>query len=295
MNDINNLIIQAKYEAKNNWIKGTHILLEGINEHPNESRLHDSLGDLYFKHKHFSKAIQVYHSALRLSPKNSDIIFKLAVCYMVEKEYEKAIVYFEQVSDDIPEAVYNKCVALYYLNRSDQAIKDLEELTTKTRDSLSPYLLLAKIYIELQRNHKAISILKIAEKAVRPSGEVYYLRACAYFNQKNWLKSYVDFSKAEKLFEFNPRFYQLYSTAAELIGQTDKAISLLENCIQDFPKFFPAYYDLIDLYKANDMYEKLMEVLNILSEHGLSIEDRYKFSNHVVRKKYNEKSKHRPI
>lgn len=294
MDDVNNLLIQAKFEAKNNWIKGTHILIEGIRVYPEDQRLYDCLGDIYLNNKYFEKAIQAYKEAVKLAPEDSNIIFKLAVSYMVEKEYEKAIAYFEQVSDDLPEAVYNKCVALYYLNRSDKAIKDLEELTTKTRDSLSPYLLLAKIYIELQRNSQAVRILEIAEKAVRPSGELYFLRACAYFYLKNWLKSYVDFTKAEKLCDFNPRFYRMYANTARIIGQKEKAITLLQKCIEEYPKFYPAYYDLIDIYKASKMYEELLEVIDAIAEHGLSMDDKYKFSGSLTRSIYNEKSKHRP-
>ena len=269
--DIGKIIWQAKYEAESNWIKATQTLQDAIKDFPQERKLFDELGNLYFYKDAFEQAALYFKEALELDNHNADIIFKLAYCHLINRDFELAAHYFDMISDIIPEATYNKCVALYKLNKGFEAIALLEELIAFTDYSEKPYILLGKLYLEYERYIRVFDLVSIAERTFGKVDELLYVRGTAYFHTRQWLKAYVDFLAVEEKISDTPTYYRMYALTCEKIGKTDKAIEILLKSIEKYPPFYGAYYDLVKIYIMYNRYSDALKIVDKLYKLGITL------------------------
>jgi len=270
-NEIDRIIWQTRYEADTNWLKATQTLRRAIEKYPEEMRLHNELGNIYFFKDVYDQAVKCFEQALHLDSRSADVIFKLAYCHLVNKDFEKAEQYFDMISEVIPEATYNRCVALYKLNKGYQAIELLEELILLSDYSAKPYILLGKLYLEYERYDKIFTLVERAVERFGKISELLYIRGAAYFHTRQWLKAYVDFMGIESSQIETPSFYRMYALTCEKIGQTEKAIDILNQSIEKFPPFYGAYYDLVKIYTMHDRYSEALKIVNKLYELGLTL------------------------
>jgi len=288
MDEVRKIILQAQQAEKTNWIRASQILLDGMRKHPRSPSLRNELGSIYFRRELFRKASLMFEEALYLGNGQADIIFKLGYCFLAQKEYEKAITYFDMIAAIIPEAAYNKCIALYQIDEKYQAIGCLEEIVSGECYSEKPFLLLARIYLDFERYEKSIAVLDEAEKRYGYLDELHYLRGFSHFRLKRWLAAYIDFQLSESFGEPYPIHYRMYALTSEKIGKTDKAIGLLKQCIEKYPDFYASYYDLINIYMHYDRYQDAMTVIRLLEKHGLSLDDKTKFEGVFFNKVFRE-------
>jgi len=258
--DLNNIIHQAQFEADKNWIKASVILQKAIEEFPSEKKLYNELGNLYFKKGIFDKAIEVYEQGIRIDDSDSDLIYKTAYCLLLDGEFEKSIEYFDMIGEKIPEAIYNKAIALYKMNRGYKAIETLEELIKDNQHSNRPYILLGKIYLEYERYRNALAMCNQALGLFGNCKDLYYIRGVANFHLKKWMPAYLDFELSEKDSAESPVFYRIYAMVCEKIGMTDKAISLLKTCIKQFPKSDGAYFDMIRILIIHNRHQEALDL-----------------------------------
>ena len=271
--EIKTIIIQAKHEQESNWLKACQTLLKGLKLYPHEKKFFDELGNIYFKKEAFREAADYYTNAHLLDRADVDIIYKIAYCYLIAKDFELAIQYFDLISDSVPEAAYNKCVALYRLNQGFKAMEILEELTDSYQYSDKPFILLGKLYLEFERYDRAIDLISKAGKYFSIRGELSYIRGAAYFYSKRWLKAYLDLVQAENSALQTPVYYRMYALTCERIGKTEKAISLLKKCIDEHPAYYGSYYDLIKIYTAHNRYNNALLIVDKLYQMGVTLFD----------------------
>ncbi len=271
--EIDRIIWQAKLESESNWLKATQTLKEATDRFPKEKRLYDELGNLYFHQSIYDQAAECFDEALMLDYRNADVVFKLAYCHLINRDFEKAAHYFDMISEIIPEATYNKCVALYKLNKGYEAIELLEELIEESNYSEKPYILLGKLYLEYERYDK---VFKLAEKSGRLFGkvkELSYVRGAAFFHTCQWLKAYVDFMEAEGTLTETPTYYRMYALTCEKIGKTEKAIEVLHQSIEKYPPFYGAYYDLVKIYIMHNRFSEAIKIVDKLYKMGITLFD----------------------
>ncbi len=271
---IDEILHRARIESSSNWIKATQILFDAIEMHSNEYRLYVALADIYVNQKSFQKGICYYEQAVKLIKNDIGVLFKLGHCYLNVKEYEKAIDCYDRISFIIPEATFNKSIALCKLGRSDEAVINLEGLIKQGDKNWAVYLLLAKLYIELERVSEAIDLLNESEKKLGEQTELNYLRGIAYYRYDKPLQAYVDLKKAEDFPNKDKLYHRMYAITNDKIGKTEEAINILKDVIEDDPSFIAAYYDLISVYKNNKLYDEAREVIKTLKKRfGLLISD----------------------
>ncbi len=264
MSEITNIIYKAKFEAESNWIKASMILSKAIEDFPAEKKLYDELGNLYFKKGMPEKAAETYKKAVDIDKSDTDLTYKTAYCLLLNEEYEKAIEYFDLIGDTIPEAIYNKCISLYHINRVQKAIELLEELIEKNNYSERPFILLGKIYLEYERYGKAIAMTNTALELYPNSHELLYIRGVAYFNIKEWMKAYLDFESAESKLDKSPIFFRIYALTSEKIGMTEKSLQLLRECIRMFPESEKAIFDMIRILIIHNRHKEALELTDLV-------------------------------
>jgi len=269
--DLERIIWQAKYEADSNWIKATQTLQDAIKLYPQEMRLHDELGNLYFFKDAYEEAARYFKQALDLDFRNADVIFKLAYCHLINRDFELAEQYFDMIAEVIPEATYNKCVALYKLNKGYKAIELLEELILVSKHSEKPYILLGKLYLEYERYQRVFELVEDTQNIFGKVNELTFIRGTAFFHTRQWLKAYVDFLDVEETVSDTPTYYRMYALTCEKIGKTDKAIETLMKSIEKYPPFYGAYYDLVKIYIMYNRYSDALKIVDKLYKLGITL------------------------
>lgn len=101
-----------------------------------------NLGNIYFDAFMPDKAIPAYEHALRLAPKNADVLTDLGIMYRETGQFEKAVEYFRRaiaISPRHENAMYNEGVVLSVdLKKKDEAIAAWKRLLDINPHAHSP-------------------------------------------------------------------------------------------------------------------------------------------------------------
>lgn len=263
MDAVKNLIWQAKYLGKHNWLQAIIVLQEGIKKHPDTYELYDQLGNIYFNHNVYSKAIKAYQNALRFNPKDEGIHFKLGNSFLSLKEYVLAIDNYDKINIEFPELFYNKAYAFAKIGNLDKSIKLLKRMIKKSNLSQVPYIFLSEIYYTQGKFDLSIKYLIEAERKFGKQGPISYLKGLAFSNLNNWLKSYIAFTEAKKLNTNSYQFYHSYALTCEKIGKIDKAIEYLLHSVKLNASGAASYLELIRIYLNQD---RLIEAYSLIQQ-----------------------------
>ncbi len=252
MDNTQKIIWQAKYLSKRNWLQAVRILREEIKNNADSSELHDLLGDIYFRHKLYSKAVSSYQMALRNNKHENRLLFKLGNSFLSLNEYVLAIDKFEKITDTFPELLYNMAYGYAKIGNLEKSISILKRLIKINKISQVPYIFLAEIYYTQSKFDLALKYLIDAERMFGKQGTISYLQGLAYTNLKNWLKAFIEFDNAEKLNISSHQFYHSYGLTCEKIGKIERAILYIKKSISINPSSAACYLDLIRIYLEHD-------------------------------------------
>lgn len=250
--NLNNILWQARFEKKTNWLKARKTLLQAIKEVPEEKILYEELAELYSVKKLYKMAIEFYQKSFELDKSDENVIFKIANNFMSIGEYKLALFYYKQINSFIPEAMYNKAIALLKIDKRRECVQVLEDLIRSKPSSEYPYLFLVEQYINEREYDKAISTLSVVEKMFGKKGKVSFLKGLTYTYRNNWLNAYLEFKSAIKLNYNTANLYRLLGITCENINKTDEAVSFLLTSIRIEPFNANSYLDLIKIYLAHN-------------------------------------------
>ncbi len=250
MKNIYNYIAQAKYYCKTNWLQSVSILNKAIEEMPNEKLLYTELAEIYANNKHFKKSIELLEKALQLD--NDDFIrFKIGNYYLSLEENKLAFIYYNEIKNPFPEALYNKAIALKNLNKSSECIKLLKSVVNLKPDSPLPYFLLIEELLTRNSVDQALDYITISEQKFIDHTTLNYYKGVCYFYKNNYLKSYYELNKAAKSYKNSIHFIRIYAEVCKLIGKDNISIDYLLEAINTFPEIASIRLDLVKLLITN--------------------------------------------
>ncbi len=259
-----NLLIQAEYLMRKNWLEAIKLLENSLTEYPSEKEIYELIGDIYFQEQLHQKAIDNFQKALTFDKKNSQLLFKIGNSYLSLDEPRLSIYYFEQIPEFIPEALYNKAIAFTQMGRIEESIDALTQMLKKTNPlSDLPYTFLAEQLVQLRQYGRALKVLKDAEVKYGENPNIKLMKGFCYYYQKNWLKAYVAFREAEKSKWHTASYYHAKGICSEEIGRIDEAETNLWRCIELEPHV-PKYYE--DLVRLLDRQGKQEAILHLLKK-----------------------------
>jgi len=90
------------------------------------ARIHNNIGNIYFKTKNYRKAIEEYNTAIKMDPKYPQAYFNLGLLYKTINDLDKAVYYYQKAIELAPETAeyYNNLGIVYMLkDEYDEAIK----------------------------------------------------------------------------------------------------------------------------------------------------------------------------
>jgi len=134
------------------------VLRRCVQEYPQFTPAYNKLAELQMRQGRVHEAVDVLTKVLQLRPRDPVLLNNLGMCYLVRKEYPKAVVSFTDAAGLIPESAKyraNLATSLALLGRQEEATA-----------------LLQQILPEEQVQHNAEILRKAYEKAAPPAASV---------------------------------------------------------------------------------------------------------------------------
>lgn len=110
------------------------VLERMIKEYPDFLPAYNSLAELQMRNRRIPEAIKTLSSGLEVNPKDPVFLNNLGMCWLLRKDYEKALTYFTQATELNPENTRyrsNMATALVLLDRREEALSLYEQILPK--------------------------------------------------------------------------------------------------------------------------------------------------------------------
>ncbi|UCG59715.1 MAG: tetratricopeptide repeat protein [Phycisphaerales bacterium] len=104
------------------------VLVRCVREHPRFVPAYNGLAELQMRHGRVSQAAKVLSWALRINPRDPVLLNNFGMCWLIQRDYEKALVYFTRAAEMAPRnARYqaNVAVAQGLMGRYDDSLSSL--------------------------------------------------------------------------------------------------------------------------------------------------------------------------
>ena len=231
MDNPDNIIHQARFFMRTNWLQAVKVLEEGLKTFPDAKELYLELAEIYTQRKSYNKALQYYQKVVNIDPFHTLSRFKIANIYLDLDEPKLALYHYNKIDNAFPEAKYNKAVTFYRLQMYQEAIDLLKEVVTCKDPVHNAHFLLIELLLLVGKVKEAYHYIDKAVEVYGNTAHIHYLKGTAHAYQKNWLAAYNDLLQALPSYLDNPRIHQKLGIAAENIGRVDKAIAHLKDAI----------------------------------------------------------------
>jgi len=223
-------------------------------------------GTQFLGDKNFEEAEKFLKRAITIIPSFSTTYSRLADVYLKQGREYRAMSLFEEAIQDNPSAHilrFEYAQLLGKLNRMDEAVKVLEELSTLNLPDIGSaiYSILGEIFLKKEKYDRSIDDFN---EALDLEPESIYIKeqlAVALYRSgrfKEALEIYLELEKEEPL---NLVFLKNLAIIYTHVHEYEKAISYLEKIISLFPDLPDTYYNYALLLAENDKFEKA--VLNM--------------------------------
>lgn len=135
------------------------VLRRIIREHPQFTQAYNSLAELQMRQSRLNEAIETISCGLRVHPGDPILLNNLGMCWMIRREYEKALKMFTMAAGVLPENVRyraNMAVALGLMGRDEESLS-----------------LFKQVLPEDQAKHN-LKILQEAGKCAEPASQAHH-------------------------------------------------------------------------------------------------------------------------
>ncbi|MFW6264630.1 MAG: tetratricopeptide repeat protein [Bacillota bacterium] len=160
--EVKSLVAKAiKYKKEKEYEKALDILIEGIEEYPDNNYLKSSLADTYFRIKRFDQAEKLSEEVLNSDPENYNAMTVKANLAYAKKDYNKAVKLFKEAyalnkSDYLASRII---ISYIYLEEYQLALSLCNQKLKEKADNKNFQKLQIQIYKKMEEFKKAASLL----------------------------------------------------------------------------------------------------------------------------------------
>ncbi|MCJ8318859.1 MAG: PEP-CTERM system TPR-repeat protein PrsT [Colwellia sp.] len=224
------IISKTNWYAKNKQYSKAMTLLEQNEPKEFNPRYLLTKGFLYKKIGKFTEANQCADLLLTKFPNNIDYIAFKGSLFLQQKQWQKAIVLFDQILEsdaDNLSAEFNKATALGALGHFDEAEKSTSILIQLYPDNLSLKILIAKLARDKGNITEAVAMLKKLINA--NSTNIYAIETLLniQLNQKNYQEALVLSDQLSKLVFLKPQYIEQKAEIYLALHDNKKALKEL--------------------------------------------------------------------
>ncbi|MCX8082850.1 MAG: tetratricopeptide repeat protein [bacterium] len=259
-------------ERENRIDDAIHYYKQTIHKAGEDSYLYVKLGNLYLKKQDIPSAKQCFFRAIRIDPKRYEALFGLGFSYLLEKNYNLAVIYMERglALDKENYSIRMILCDLYAgMNRLEDAERHYKYLVDVFPENYLFHYNYGNILERLRKKDEA-------EKEYLKSVELapffwkgYFSLGLLYDNLGRKNEALKCFEKAVSLNPSEIISYSFLASAYYSEGNKDKAKYYLEEAIRNGIKSAHLYQFLGIIYMDENNYDKAEEVLR----QSIEIED----------------------
>jgi tetratricopeptide (TPR) repeat protein len=310
--DPNNQIVQLRlallFIHQENYDKAEELLRRILEKDQDAYYAQVALARLQKQKNNHQEAIRYYKSALELNW-SKELAFELGNYLSVLKKFEEALAVYEDIIENDPQderASLSRAQTFLDLERYDDALLELNNLKTFSKDPAGVEIIIAKVLLRKNEIEKAKTLLEQLVHRASNSEARYMLAVIAYkegkqslavahlnlihpnsnefeeavYLQTNILKEYGEGDKAIALLKKyldakatrRPTFYALLAAFYHEKNDDAAAISLLERAVTQFPDNAQLYFDygliLDKAGKEEEAITKMKKVLELQPNHA---------------------------
>lgn len=226
--------------------------------------------DLYQAEGLFEVAEQKLITAKRMAPKEPVIAFALAEFLFSMGEYQRAISYYEELYPETTEFANVSIVdrlaeASAAIGKYEEALELFGQVEDENPDFLFKYGLTA---FQAHRNDIAIHVWEKLIKSDEHYHSVYQKLAKAYQAEGMLKEAFETCKQGLAKDEFNKQLYYDAGYLAYQLNDLEKGISFMRQAIVLDPDYKEAVLFLIDLFKENDEFHNIIDLIHDIKENG---------------------------
>lgn len=224
------------YQAEGLFEVTEQKLLEAKNLMPEEPVIDFALGEFYFSMGNYKKSI-IYYEKLYKQKKefaNVSIDSRLAEAHAAIGEYEIALKYFKKLNSSHPDVLFKYGLTAYYADRKDISIRVWNKVI-----EIDPYY-----------------------------HTVYYELAKAYRDEEMIQEAYETCQEGLRIDEYNKELLYLAGVLAHQLNEYEECITLIEKAIELDPDYKEAIIYMVELYKTDEEFEKIIELIERIKQVG---------------------------
>jgi tetratricopeptide (TPR) repeat protein len=260
--NIDHIIQQAQELGKKNWVHAMHILNSAADELPDEPRLQTSLAELFLIRLQYSNALKHYLRALSFQPDNQNLIQAIASCYLGQREYRLALVYFQRIKNQSDDVLYNIGYTQALLGKNRECIETMRKLLKRLPNHPYVYYVIIEQFYELGELDEAIRYLKNAQTLSGDHMQLSVFAGLIYSTKGQDMLAYYHYSKASKMGRINnPDHMIRYAMSALKAGLPREALKILQECEKYWPYLSEIYVNQMRTYLFLGDKKKAAEVL----------------------------------
>lgn len=165
-------------------------------------------GDDAWQEGNLAEAIREYESALKLDPKNTNVLNSLGVCFAAKNELDRALELFRKSAETDPgEAmpIYNEGLVHEIRGEKEKALEAFEKAMALNPESFEFFFHAGKIHMDAGDLEKALPLLEKASVLKPENGSVLAFLAECFLLVENFEKSFQFFRKAQQRLPRNPQ------------------------------------------------------------------------------------------
>ncbi|MCL2062770.1 MAG: tetratricopeptide repeat protein [Candidatus Cloacimonetes bacterium] len=266
MDNFNNILYQARFHVKTNWLKAIKILEDALEEHPNSEELLLEIADIYHQRGLVKKTLQYYQKVFKIDESHPLARFRSGNIYLELHEPKLAIYHYDKIKEDYPEALYNKAIAYRNMQKPDEAVKILKNLVEHPVKMLCAYKYLVEILLMFRKSKEAFKYIDDAIMAFGKSPTTHYLKGLTYSQERNYIAAYTEYLQAAKDDYEHPHIHTILAKTAELIGLLPNALRHLKEAIRCHNVNSGEIYDLVEFVIRHNIINNKEELTDLLNE-----------------------------
>jgi serine/threonine-protein kinase len=129
------LYVMADVMIAQGYDKRAEILLQRIGqEYPDFRPAYNTLAELQMRQRRIPEAMKTLEAGLKINPSDAVLINNLGMCWLIRKDFEKALEYFTQAAGLSPENTRyrsNMATSLALMGRRDEALALYQQILPK--------------------------------------------------------------------------------------------------------------------------------------------------------------------
>ncbi len=240
-----------------------------IKKHPNDTKYHALLAQLYLLQSATKEAQKEAAVALKLNPSNLRAAIIMTTTLISEEEYDKAITALKEMNERVPgnlQILGNLAIATLRSGDKENGEKILEEILQLSPGNNRAILLLIELRYQDNPADAEQFIRSQIEKSPENSG-LHVLFGDILLRQEKNEEALLSYEKAVEL---NPDNIQAYISAGKLLTSLDKkdeAMAKYQSMIAQNPQWIQGYIGIAVLLDAEgnqqeaiEYYKKALEI-----------------------------------